>query len=42
MKTLRYIIDAIRLIWDQHFSKEARLGQRQYRSTRELREPRKR
>ena len=40
MKTLRFIVDVIRLIWDQHFSKEARLGRRQFRATRELREPR--
>ena len=29
MKTIRFIIDVIRLIWDQHFSKEARVGKKQ-------------
>lgn len=42
MKTIRFIIDVIRLIWDQHFSKESRLGRRQFRATRELREPKER
>ena len=40
MKTIRFIIDVIRLIWDQHFSKEARLGRKQFKDTRTLREPR--
>jgi len=41
MKTLRFLIDVIRLIWDQHLSKEARLGRKQFRNTRDYRAPKR-